>query len=115
MKNHCAVCAMSFYGRPDKKFCSPACKNAFHASTLNQLNALYRETESILRKNHKILQNLQLGSKTELVERAYFTRSGFKFDHCTGIFTNAKGEQFFLLYNFAWREMENDSVLVVKK
>lgn len=74
---HCLECGdLLPYGRPDRKYCSIACKNKHHNREARQWRSRYTRTIGILQKNHEILRNLiQVGiraiSKSELVQLGY--------------------------------------------
>ena len=68
------------YGRSDRKFCCPACKNRHHNREARQWRSRYATVIGILQKNHDILNHLiQIGvksiPKTELDQLGY--RAGF--------------------------------------
>jgi hypothetical protein len=78
---HCLECGDPLpYGRKDRKFCCPACKNRHHNREARQWRFRYASVIGILQKNHDILHHLiQIGvrsiPKTELVQLGY--RHGF--------------------------------------
>ena len=68
------------YGRKDRKFCCPACKNRWHNREARQWRSRYASVIGILEKNHDILSRLvRLGvrsiPKEDLVQLGY--RPGF--------------------------------------
>ena len=78
---HCLECGNPLpYGRKDRKYCCPACKNRSHNRDARQWRIRYASVISILQKNHDILRHLvQVGIRTiakeELVQLGY--RLGF--------------------------------------
>lgn len=68
------------YGRKDRKFCCPSCKNRHHNRETRQWRLRYASVIGVLQKNHDILRQLiQMGirsiPKTELEQLGY--RAGF--------------------------------------
>ena len=68
------------YGRKDRKFCCPSCKNRHHNLETRQWRLRYASVIGVLQKNHDILRQLiQRGirsiPKTELEQLGY--RAGF--------------------------------------
>ena len=78
---HCLECGNPLpYGRKDRKYCSPACKNRSHNREARQWRFRYASVLGILEKNHDILRHLiQIGvrsiPKEELAQLGY--RLGF--------------------------------------
>jgi len=78
---HCLECGEPLpYGRGDRKFCSPGCKNRHHNREARHWRAHYARIIGILQKNYDILKHLvRIGvrsiSKEELAQLGY--RQGF--------------------------------------
>ena len=78
---HCLECGNPLpYGRKDRKYCCPACKNRSHNRDARQWRIRYASVISVLQKNHDILRHLvQVGIRTiakeDLVQLGY--RLGF--------------------------------------
>ena len=74
---HCLECGNPLpYGRKDRKFCCPACKNRNHNRQARQWRFRYATIIGILEKNHDILRHLiQVGvrsiAKEELAQLGY--------------------------------------------
>lgn len=80
----CLECGKRIYGRLDKKFCNDTCRATF-------LNRKYRGEDRelhfvnrILKKNHRILNNLVSNGITECFTRELYLK-GFNFDYFTSI------------------------------
>lgn len=78
---HCLECGDPLpYGRKDRKFCCPSCRNRHHNREARQWRFRYSTIIGILEKNHDILHSLiRIGirsiPKTELAQLGY--RMGF--------------------------------------
>ncbi|MBO7643445.1 MAG: hypothetical protein J6S62_00575 [Bacteroidales bacterium] len=55
---HCLECGEILYGRPDKKFCSSGCRNAWHSHLRTGKRLARSLTLNGLAKNYKILEDL---------------------------------------------------------
>ncbi|WP_010135448.1 hypothetical protein [Ochrovirga pacifica] len=109
----CLECGERIVGRSDKKFCNDYCRNAYN----NKLNVgdknLVRNTNNALKKNYKILCELNPTGKTKL-NKTVLLQKGFNFQLFTSIYTTKTGNQYFYCYNQGYLLLENDFVLLVK-
>jgi hypothetical protein len=48
-------------------------------------------------------------------DRLILQRAGFKFEYLTGIYFNKEGKIYRIIYDFAWMDFSDQSVLVVRK
>ncbi|MDX2278077.1 MAG: hypothetical protein NW218_00755 [Saprospiraceae bacterium] len=113
---NCLQCQKPVKGRSDKKFCTPACKSAFHNNISNIKLELFKETERVLRKNYTILdQYFNLGDKKVTIEADELDKGGFKWEYLTRVFHNNKGVQYAILYDIAWTKSENGRIDLLKK
>ena len=54
----CLECGTEFYGRPDKKFCSPVCKNKYHNREASSVRHTRNYIITALQINYNILRDL---------------------------------------------------------
>ena len=97
---NCLECGEKIMGRIDKKFCSDACRNAFNNK---------------LRKNFKILSEQNFVENKAKITRNKLSVAGFDFEYFTNIKTYKNGAQYFFVYDFGYKFLEDDFILVVKK
>ncbi len=97
---NCLECGEKIMGRIDKKFCSDACRNAFNNK---------------LRKNFKILSEQNFVENKAKTTRNKLSVAGFDFEYFTNIKTYKNGAQYFFVYDFGYKLLEDDFILVVKK
>ena len=64
MKRKCEECGDEFVGRADKKFCSDQCRSAFNNRLNKDATNFMRNINNILRKNRRILAELNPSGKT---------------------------------------------------
>jgi hypothetical protein len=115
LRKECIECGQVFSGRSDARFCSGACRSAYH----NRVNSGDRETvvktNSILKKNRKILAKLNK-TGTARVKRTILLTEGFNFSYLTNIYTTSKGKTYKYCYDQGYLDTDEDYLtLVVKK
>ena len=114
MKRKCPECGKDLIGRIDKKFCSDACRNS-HNNRLNKDSKnLMRNTNNRLRKNYRILEELNPNQKTK-VPREKLLRKGFDFNFITSIYTTKAGKIYFFVYDQGYLPLEDDFYALVKR
>ena len=112
-KKECLECGEKIIGRSDKKFCNDYCRNAYN----NKLNVgdknLVRNTNNALKKNYKILCELNSTGKTKIA-RSTLENKRFDFNLFTSIYTTKTGNQYFYCYNQGYLLLEKEQVLLIK-
>ncbi len=114
MQKDCPVCGDKIIGRADKKFCSDYCRNAYN----NQLNKdsknLIRNINNLLRKNYRILEELNPKDKTKITKSKLIAK-GFDFQHFTSIYTTKTGNIYYFVYDQGYLPLENEFYALVKR
>jgi hypothetical protein len=111
-KRKCLDCGEEFSGRIDKKFCSDMCRNAYNNRLNSDITNLVRNVNSILRKNHRILQELNAAEKTK-VHKKKLSDKGFDFNYFTSIYKTQKGSEYRFCYEQGYLPLENDYYFLV--
>lgn len=111
---NCLECNEKVIGRIDKKFCSDYCRNAFNNKVNKDSKNLIRNTNNRLRKNYKILSELNTTGKTKTTRRRLFDK-GFDFKFITSSYTTKKGSIYYYVYDQGYLELENEWFLLVKQ
>lgn len=114
MEQFCLDCGERIYGRSDKKFCSDACRSAYHNAKNRDHSSLMRQVHRTLRKNLRILKRLNTHNKTK-VPKTILMDHGFAFDMLTQIYTAQTGQVYRYVYDQGYLELGNDLYLLVKK
>ncbi|MDR5591541.1 hypothetical protein [Christiangramia sp. SM2212] len=114
MEKSCPECGEKIIGRTDKKFCSDYCRNAYHNKANKDSSKLIRNTNNLLRKNYRILSELNPNEKTS-VSRTKLLAKGFNFEFFTSIYTTKIGNQYFFVYDQGYLKLENDFYALVKR
>ncbi len=114
-KRKCLACGEPIFGRSDKKFCSDACRNAYHyEQNHNRINVV-RNINAILSRNHSILTDLNAKGKT-IVNRSTMLEKGFDFKYFTHTYTTKAGAVYHIVYDQAYvkKDGSEDAFLLVK-
>ena len=113
MRN-CLECGERIVGREGKKFCSDSCRNAYNNKMNKDSNNLMRNINNKLRKNYRILSELNVEGKVK-VSRSKLLSKGFDFDFFTNILTTKTGNVYYFLYDQGYMLLENEMYVIVKK
>ena len=109
----CLECGEKVIGRSDKKFCNDYCRNAYN----NKLNVgnknMVRNTNNALKKNYKILCELNNLGKTKTTKNTLL-KKGFDFNLMTSLYQTQKGHTYFYCYDQGYLILDGDFVLLVK-
>ena len=114
MSKTCLECGDKIVGREDKKFCSDACRNAYNNKMNKDQNNLMRNINNKLRKNYRILCELNPENKTKTT-RTKLLAKGFDFEFITSIYETKNGNTYYFLYDQGYMAIENDGYVLVKK
>ena len=112
---NCLECGEKIMGRIDKKFCSDACRNAYNNKQNKDQTNLMRNINNKLRKNFKILSEQNFVENKAKTTRNKLSVAGFDFEYFTNIKTYKNGAQYYFVYDFGYKFLEDDFILVVKK
>ena|SRR3972149_6706090 len=114
MEKKCPECGESFQGRMDKKFCSDQCRNTYN-NRLNSDETNYaRNVNNILRKNRRILKELNTRGKTR-VNREKLVNKGFNFNYITNIYNTKTNKTYYFCYDQGYFETEENWYVIVEK
>ncbi|MFD0963680.1 hypothetical protein [Pseudofulvibacter geojedonensis] len=114
MQQSCLECNESFKGRADKKFCSDGCRNTYNNRINKDAKNLIRNVNNRLRKNWRILEELNPKDKTK-TSRVKLTEKGFDFNYFTSIYTTKAGTVYYFVYDQGYLPLENDYYALVKR
>lgn len=111
----CLECGISVYGRSDKKFCSDPCRTSYHNKNNMDSNNFMRNINNILRKNRRILKELNPSGKKRVSKEALIDR-GFKFSYYTNEYITKAGKVYKFCYEQGYLALEkNKYALVVRE
>lgn len=114
MHKTCLECGVVIKGRADKKFCSDQCRNSYNNKLNSNTNNYMRNVNNILRKNRRVLEELNPKGKTR-VHRDKLSDRGFNFNYYTNVYTTRKGDQYHFCYEYGYLELENNYYMLVIK
>ncbi|MCK9616569.1 MAG: hypothetical protein M0R21_01900 [Lentimicrobiaceae bacterium] len=108
----CLDCGEPLLGRIDKKFCNDLCRNNYNNRSKSESNNLIRRINEVLRKNRRILAELNPEEKTT-VHKDKLLHRGFNFSYFTSIYTTKNGHVYHFCYEYGYSPIENDYFLLV--
>ncbi len=114
MQKQCLECGEKIVGRTDKKFCTDYCRNAHNNKVNKDSKNLIRNTNNRLRKNYKILSELNLSGKTKVTKTKLLLQN-FDFTLFTSIYTTKTGNVYYYIYDQGYLGLDNDFYLLIKK
>ncbi|WP_346985555.1 hypothetical protein [Chryseobacterium sp. POE27] len=110
---NCLECGEKIIGRSDKKFCNDACRNAYNNKQNKDSNNLMRNVNNKLRKNYRILSEVNTDGKTK-VSRSKLDGLGFDFDYLTNLKVYKNGSEYKFIYDYGYKLLDDDFVLIVR-
>jgi len=110
----CLECGEKVTGRIDKKFCSDYCRNSYNNKVNKDSKNLIRNINNRLKKNYKILSDLNQSGKTK-VSRTKLYDKGFDFNFFTSIYKTKTGNTYYYVYDQGYLSLENEMFLLIKK
>ena len=110
----CLECGEPIIGRSDKKFCGDYCRNAYNNKVNTESKNLLRNTNNRLRKNFKILNELNFTGKTKIAKSKLLDKN-FDFQLFTSIYTTKTRNVYYYVYNQGYLKLENDYYLLIKR
>lgn len=115
MDKECISCGSKIAGRADKKFCSEQCRNEYNNQLNKDVNNFVRNINNILRKNRRILTELNPDQKSK-IQKDKMLSKGFDFNYYTNTYITKTGSIYYFCYEQGYLAIGNDFyALVVKK
>ncbi len=114
MQRKCLECGEKLMGRIDKKFCSDHCRNTYNNNINKDSKNLIRNINNRLRKNYRILQELNPDGKAKTTRNKLLQR-GFDFNYITTVYTTKAGKIYYFVYDLGYLPLDNDYYALVKK
>lgn len=112
---NCLECGENIVGRSDKKFCNDGCRNAYNNKQNKDSTNLMRNVNNKLRKNYRILTELNSGedgkSKTT---KNKMSSLGFDFDYFTQLKVYKNGAEYRFIYDYGYKFLNDEWILLVK-
>ena len=110
----CLECDEVVKGRIDKKFCSDYCRNSHNNRVNKDSKNLIRNINNRLRKNYKILSELNITGKTKITRTKLYDK-GFDFQFFTSIYKTKTGNTYFYIYDEGYLSLDNELFLLIKR
>ena len=97
MERFCLDCGKVLRGRSDKKFCDDDCRNSYNNRHNRDEIAIIRNIHNVLRRNRRILAELNSSQQTKVHRDQLITR-GYNFDFHTQTTISQAGKISFYCY-----------------
>jgi hypothetical protein len=110
----CLECGDTIRGRSDKKFCGDQCRNTWNNRCSQEANSFMRGVNHILRKNRKILEDLNPDELT-CVSRRLLNAKGFNFEFTTNTLKAKDGNLYFFCYEYGYLPIQDDLIRLIKR
>jgi predicted nucleic acid-binding Zn ribbon protein len=110
----CLQCGASLQGRVDKKFCSDQCRSGFNNSIKANNRDYIRRVNYILKKNLRILTQLQSEGYTQIPADSLRFK-GFDFNYFTSYQPSPEGVNFYCYDQGIVRDENQTDVRLIKR
>ena len=115
MTKQCIECGEKITGRRDKMFCGDACRADHHNALNRDANKFVARINNILRKNRRILENLNSQGTTK-IHKDRLLEEGFKFSYYTNEYRTKSGKTYKFCYEQGYLDIGDKMyALVVRK
>ena len=111
-KRYCIECEEPIFGRLDKKFCSDQCRSMYHNKMKSDCTNFMRNVNNILRKNRRILLELNPTGKTK-IHQSILSKKGFHFQYFTNEFITKSGNIYRFCYDQGYLQLKDEFVALV--
>lgn len=110
----CLFCGKELSGRCDKKYCDDGCRNNHHYQMKKDgEDAVVKIINNVLFRNREILMSLNKRRKI-VVKRHSLENNNFDFEMVTKIYKTKKGNEYRMVYDYAYRFLNDEDVLLLK-
>lgn len=108
----CLTCGIQLRGRRDKKFCSDQCRSTHYNRVSLGSSHFVRQVNTVLRKNWRILHELQ-AENTHVVSEDLLRLRGFDFNFCTSIHKTHEGNYCYYCYDLGYFRTARNQLFIV--
>ena len=111
----CCFCGKELMGRVDKKYCDDNCRNNHHYVCKKHDDVLLiKDINASLIQNWKILKQLSKNNDKIIVLKQELLRNNFNFDLITNVYKTRKNEEYRVVYDYAYRCLNEDEIVLIK-
>lgn len=115
-KKTCLFCGTMFYGRSDKRYCDDNCRNRYHYQTRKKERnnkSVVKSINDILSFNREILYSLNR-KRSAVVKKQRLVEKRFDFELITACYKTKKGVEYRVVYDYAYKFINEDDVLLFR-
>ena len=110
----CLECGEKLSGRADKKFCDDQCRSLYNNKQKRDTNNLVRNVNNVLRKNRRILAEMNPKGKT-VTTKEKMLQAGFNFNYHTNIFKTKNEKTYYFCYDQGFIYTDDGKIALVQK
>ncbi len=114
MDKKCLECGATVIGRSDKKFCSDQCRTSYYNRENADSTNYMRNVNRILRKNRKILSDLNPHGKAK-AGKLKMLELGFNFSFFTNVYRTKTGKIYYFCYDQGYLPIDDNQFALVHK
>jgi len=114
MEKQCLDCGEPIVGRSDKKFCSDICRTNYNNSRSKGDLKYMRSVNSALKKNRKILRELNPEGKSKVSKRV-LENKGFNFRFFTNVYKTKSAKVYYFCYEEGYLPIEGNMFALVRR
>jgi predicted nucleic acid-binding Zn ribbon protein len=112
METNCLECGETLRGRSDKKFCSDQCRTSYNNQLKQETNSLVKKITYTLRKNRRILSDLNPNGKTKIHKKTLMDM-GFNFNYYTNMYRTKNGNTYYFCFEQGYLLIDNGFLALV--
>jgi len=112
MEKLCLNCGEKVIGRSDKKFCSDQCRSTYYNQQNQETNSFIRSVINILKKNRRILAELNPKGKAKVKMTDLLLR-GFDFKYYTNVYKTKTGNVYFFCFDQGYLKIDDEYYALV--
>lgn len=109
----CPECGDKILGRADKKFCSDQCRNTYNNRLNSDESNTVRNINNILRRNRRVLKELNKQSGKTMVDKELLLTNGFNFTYHTHTYTTKRGDVYFFCYEQGYLYLKDKDLFLL--
>ena len=109
----CVFCGRELTGRLDKKFCDDICRNNYAYRRNKHNDEIIKKTNKTLLHNRNILKSIS-ECRRKIVKKQLLVDNDFDFDVITGVYKTHRQYEYKMLYDYAYRCINDEEVLILK-
>lgn len=110
----CLQCFEELKGRSDQKFCNDQCRSTYNNVQYFDTNIVVKTINRILKKNHSILQTLNVLGKSS-VNKSVLENKGYYFEYYTQVVSGRTNNIHHFCYDHGYRQLDSNKLVLMQR